>query len=121
MALWAVRPDTARLSEWLRLLPDVVRLLSRLARDPELPREVRWRLWLVLGYLAMPVDLIPDMIPVLGYADDVVVVAVGLRSVVRRAGPAALASHWPGSADGLAGVLRLAGITPAGRPNGPVR
>jgi len=111
-AAWFARPDTTRLSEAFRLLPDIVRLCSRLARDPGLPRAARWRLWLVLGYLAMPIDLIPDVVPVLGYADDVVVVCLGLRSVVRRAGPAVLARHWPGSAGGLYTVLRLVGLSP---------
>ncbi len=113
VALMGMRPDTAGLTESLRLLPDVVRLTSRLARDPGLPRSVRWRLWLVLAYLALPIDLIPDIIPVLGYADDVIVVALGLRSVARRAGSVTLARHWSGSADGLGTVLRLVGLTPA--------
>jgi uncharacterized membrane protein YkvA (DUF1232 family) len=106
--LWATRPEEMRLRELLRLLPDVLRLLRRLAADGSLPRGVRVRLWLLLGYLALPIDLVPDFIPVLGYADDAIVVALVLRSVVRRAGPDAVTRHWPGSADGLAALRRLA-------------
>jgi uncharacterized membrane protein YkvA (DUF1232 family) len=75
-------------------------------------------LWLLLGYLLLPVDLVPDVLPVVGYADDAVLVAWVLRSVVRNAGDAALAQHWPGTATGLAVVRRLAGLDstpPAGR------
>ena len=108
LALWVARPDALRLGELVRLLPDLLRLLTRLARDRSLPRGVRVRLWLLLGYLAMPVDLVPDFVPVIGYADDAVVVALALRSVVRRAGPEALERNWPGTPDGLAAVLRLA-------------
>lgn len=110
VALWVARPDAVRLKELLRLLPDLLRLLSRLARDNTLPRGVRVRLWLLLGYLALPIDLVPDFIPVIGYADDAVVVALALRSVVRRAGMEALDLHWPGTPDGLAAVLRLARV-----------
>ncbi|HEY0888071.1 MAG TPA: YkvA family protein [Nocardioides sp.] len=101
---------SGRLAEALRLLPDVVRLLRRLAGDRDLPRGVRVRLWLLLAYLAMPLDLVPDVIPVAGYADDAIVVALTLRSVVRHAGPQALERHWPGTPDGLAAVRRLAGL-----------
>ncbi len=113
LALWLLaRRDqrTGSLREALRLLPDVVRLLRALAADPDLPRGVRLRLVLLLGYLLMPLDLVPDVIPVVGWADDVVVVALALRSVVRRAGPGALDRHWPGTPDGLAVVRRLAGL-----------
>jgi uncharacterized membrane protein YkvA (DUF1232 family) len=108
--LWRARPDELTARGALRLLPDVVRLVRRLAADRSLPRGVRIRLWLLLGYLLSPIDLVPDMIPVLGYADDVVVVAWALRSVVRRAGAGALARHWPGEPAGLAAVTRLAGV-----------
>ena len=111
VALWVARPDETRLKDLLRLLPDVVRLVTRLARDGTLPRGVRVRLWLLLGYLAMPIDLVPDFVPVLGYADDAIVVAWVLRSVVRRAGPNAIERHWPGTPDGLATVERLAGLS----------
>jgi uncharacterized membrane protein YkvA (DUF1232 family) len=105
--LWATRPDDMRLRELLRLLPDVLRLLRLLATDGSLPRGVRVRLWLLLAYLALPVDLVPDFIPVLGYADDAIVVALVLRSVVHRAGADAVARHWPGTPEGLDALRRL--------------
>ena len=69
------------------------------------------RLGLLLAYLAMPVDLIPDFIPILGYADDAIIVTVVLRSVVRRAGIDAVRAHWPGTDDGFTALTRLTGIT----------
>ena len=107
-ALWVGRPGATSLREALRLLPDLLRMLRRLAGDGSLPRGVRVRLWLAVGYLALPVDLVPDVVPVLGWADDAVVVALVLRSVVRAAGPEALARNWPGTPEGLAAVRRLA-------------
>lgn len=98
------------LREALRLVPDILRLLRRLAADGALPLGIRVRLVLLFTYLALPIDLVPDFIPVVGYADDVVIVALVLRSVTRAAGPEALTRHWPGSADGLRVVRRLAGV-----------
>ncbi|MFI6457521.1 YkvA family protein [Streptosporangium amethystogenes] len=109
-ALAVARPRGNALGEALRLLPDLLRLIPRLAGDGSLPRGVRVRLWLLLGYLAMPFDLVPDFVPVLGYADDAIVVALVLRSVVRHSGEAALTRHWPGTPDGLRAVRRLARI-----------
>ncbi|MBB3049946.1 uncharacterized membrane protein YkvA (DUF1232 family) [Prauserella isguenensis] len=116
VVLVAVRPRGALLREALRLLPDVLRLVRRLAADRDMPRGVRVRLWLLLAYLALPIDLVPDFVPVLGYADDAIVVTAVLRSVVRRAGLDAARRHWPGSDDGFATLQRVTGITPdAGR------
>jgi uncharacterized membrane protein YkvA (DUF1232 family) len=103
-------PDHATLREALRLLPDLIRLLRRLAGDPSVPRGVRVRLALLLAYLLTPIDLIPDLIPVLGYADDAIIVAIALRSVTRHAGAAALDRHWPGTPAGLATLRQLAGL-----------
>jgi uncharacterized membrane protein YkvA (DUF1232 family) len=111
VVLWRLAPDRGRIRESLRLLPDVVRLLSRLARDDTLPVGVRIRLWALLAYLALPIDLVPDFIPVVGYADDAILVAATLRSVARVAGAPALTRHWPGTPQGLATVRRLAGLT----------
>jgi uncharacterized membrane protein YkvA (DUF1232 family) len=106
-------PDPVTLKDVLRLAPDVVRLVRRLAADPTLPRGVRWRLWLLLGYLVLPIDLVPDFLPVIGYADDAVVIALVLRSVTRAAGPEALERHWPGTPEGLGAVRRLVRLDPA--------
>jgi uncharacterized membrane protein YkvA (DUF1232 family) len=84
VVFWLVKPDEYAIRDAMRLLPDVVRLIKRLAADPETPRGVRLRLVLLLGYLALPIDLIPDFIPVLGYADDAIVVALVLRSAATR-------------------------------------
>ncbi len=110
LVLWRSRPDAPGAREALRLLPDVVRLVRRLAADRSLPRGVRVRLWALLGYLLSPIDLVPDVVPVIGYADDVVVVVWALRSVVRRAGVEAVRRHWPGTPAGLDVVLRLTGV-----------
>jgi uncharacterized membrane protein YkvA (DUF1232 family) len=126
LVLWAVlvvvlfllgRRSAADVSlrDALRLVPDLVRLLRRLASDPDLPRGVRIRLAALLVYLALPVDLVPDFVPLVGYADDVVVIALVLRAVVRRAGADAVERHWPGSEDGLRSVLLLAGLDPEQR------
>jgi uncharacterized membrane protein YkvA (DUF1232 family) len=115
--LWRVyrhEPDADVLRAALRLLPDLVRLLRGLAADPTLPRGVRVRLVLLVGYLVSPLDLVPDVVPVIGYLDDAVLVALALRSVVRRAGPDALQRHWSGSVEGLRAVQRLAGLSSSG-------
>jgi uncharacterized membrane protein YkvA (DUF1232 family) len=94
----------------VRLLPDLLRLLRRLAADKNLPRGVRARLALLMVYLALPIDLIPDFLPVIGYADDAIIVAFVLRSVVRRAGIEAVRAHWPGTESGFAALTRLTGL-----------
>ncbi len=116
VVLAATRPRGGLLTEALRILPDVLRLIRRLAADKTLPRGVRIRLGLLLAYLAMPIDLVPDFIPVLGYADDAIIVTAVLRGVVRRAGIGAVRAHWPGTDDGFAALSRLIGLakTPPG-------
>ena len=110
LALVATRPSRPLLTEALRLLPDVLRLVKRLAADPETPFAARVKLWLLLVYLASPIDLVPDFVPIVGYADDAIAVVVVLRSVVRRAGRPALRRHWPGTDDGFAVLCRVAGL-----------
>jgi len=123
MAVIVIRPRRGSLRQAFRLLPDVLRLVRRLASDRTLPRGIRVRLALLLAYLALPVDLIPDVIPVIGYADDAIIVIAVLRSVVRRAGIDAVHAHWPGTDDGFSVLMRLTGIDnqlpPAPRPTVP--
>ncbi|MFE2179194.1 YkvA family protein [Streptomyces sp. NPDC059455] len=114
IALLVIRPKGALLGEAVRLLPNLVRLLRRLAADKTLPRSVRIRLGALMVYLALPIDLIPDFLPVIGYADDAIIVAFTLRSVVRRTGIDAVHAHWPGTDDGFAALSRLTGLHRAG-------
>ena len=106
-------PETIGMKDALRLLPDLLRLLRRLLADRTLAVGLRIRLGLLLAYLLSPIDLVPDFVPVIGYADDVIIVALVLRSVIARAGAGALQKHWPGTPEGLLLVLRLAGLAEA--------
>jgi len=109
------RPRGGLLREALRLLPDLLRL-PRLAADRSLPSRVRAGLVLLLAYLAFPFDLVPDFIPVLGYADDAIIVAAVLRWVVRQAGIEAIRRQWPGSGEGFTALCRVTGLTSSDTP-----
>ena len=111
LLLWRyarAHPETVSVRDALLLLPDLLRLIRRLFADGTLPVGVRVRLGLLLVYLLSPIDLVPDFIPVVGYADDAILVALVLRSTIRHAGPEAVERHWPGSAAGLRVILQLA-------------
>jgi uncharacterized membrane protein YkvA (DUF1232 family) len=108
VAMFVGRPKDVRPADALRLLPDTIRLLRRLATDGSVPRAARVRLWLLFAYLAFPIDIVPDFIPVIGHVDDVIVVALVLRSVVRHAGFDSVERHWPGTDEGLRVLARLA-------------
>jgi uncharacterized membrane protein YkvA (DUF1232 family) len=101
------KPDDVSVREALRLLPDIVRLVRRLVADRAISRRTRWLVWVLLAYLVFPIDLIPDFVPGLGYADDAIVTLLVLRHVIRRAGMAKVEEHWPGTPDGLAALQRL--------------
>jgi uncharacterized membrane protein YkvA (DUF1232 family) len=109
-ALLVARPKGNLLGEAVRLLPDLLRLQRRLAADFTVPRAARVRLWLLLAYLAIPFDVVPDFVPVLGYADDAIIAILVLRSIVRRTGAPVVRRHWPGTDDGLAALARLTGL-----------
>ena len=102
--------DPTRLKDLLRLAPDVIRLFRRLASDSTLPRGVRVRMALLTGYLVLPIDLVPDFVPVVGYVDDALIIIWALRSITKTAGTDALDRHWSGTPDGLRALRLLAGI-----------
>jgi uncharacterized membrane protein YkvA (DUF1232 family) len=108
-ALFVFRPRGVDFTEAKRFVPDLVALVRALRRDPAVGRGVHVRLGLLLAYLALPFDLVPDFIPVLGYADDVIVVGLTLRAVVRAAGPEAIDRHWRGTDVGRQLLRSLAG------------
>jgi uncharacterized membrane protein YkvA (DUF1232 family) len=106
------RPNGDLLKESLRLLPDLLRLLRRLTTNRDIPTGVRVRVALLFVYLAIPIDVIPDFIPILGYAEDAIIVVLVLRSVCRRLSLEELRAVWPGTDDGFAALCQL--IRPSG-------
>ena len=101
------RPPGLSASELLRVYPDLARLLANLSRDHRVGRAVRLRLLVALVYNVQPVNVIPDFVPVIGFADNVVVTAWALRSAIRKSGPAVLVGNWSGSRSSFALVCRL--------------
>jgi uncharacterized membrane protein YkvA (DUF1232 family) len=89
-------------------IPDSIVLFRRLLADQRIHRSRKLLILALIGYLAMPIDLVPDFIPVAGQLDDAILVALVLRSVLRRGGPQLVREHWPGPEDSLRVILRLA-------------
>lgn len=89
-------------------IPDCLVLVKRLLADPRVPRRRKLLLVLLVGYLAMPIDLVPDFIPVAGQLDDAIVFALVLRAVLRSGGEELLQEHWSGPPRSLDLVRRLA-------------
>ena len=89
-------------------IPDCIVLVSRLLRDERVPRRRKLLLVALVGYLALPFDVIPDFIPVAGQLDDVLVVAFVLRRFLRSGGEPLVREHWPGPEQSLRVVLRAA-------------
>lgn len=86
-------------------LPEIVRLLWRVVRDKRVPVLVRGGLVAVAAYLALPIDVVPDWLPVLGQVDDVVVLTVGVRTLLRQVPEPILREHWTGERRILESVL----------------
>ena len=112
LAVAVGRPAGQSVTALARMLPEVIGLMRRLATDRSLPRTVRWRLWVAVAYNLQPINLIPDFVPVIGLADNVVVICWALRSAARRAGPDVVATHWRGAPERLALLYSLARMGP---------
>jgi uncharacterized membrane protein YkvA (DUF1232 family) len=92
-------------------VPDCAVLFARLARDPGVRRARRLALIALAAYLASPLDLVPDFVPVAGYADDALLIVIVLRWVTRGADAELLRRHWPGPDGSLVVLMRLAGVS----------
>ena len=90
-------------------IPDCIVLVTRLARDPRVPRRRKLLLIALVAYLSLPFDLVPDFIPVAGQLDDAIIVALVLRHFVRAGGEPMIRELWLGPERSLALILRLAG------------
>ena len=116
----AGRKTAAR--ELATLIPNLLVLFKGLLTDRRVPRGSKVLLLLGAVWIASPIDLIPEFVPVLGPLDDAVVAALVLRHVLRTAGPEVIGEHWRGDASTLQRILRLSGRSwspsPASRDSG---
>jgi uncharacterized membrane protein YkvA (DUF1232 family) len=99
------RTDASALATFI---PDCLVLFRGLVRDPRVPASRKLLVVALIGYLAMPFDLVPDFVPVAGQLDDAIIVALVLRAVARSGGPELVRHHWPGPQRSLNVILRLA-------------
>ena len=97
----------------LRALPDVVRMIARLAVDPVLPKAAKIALAAAVLYLVSPIDLIPDFIPVLGYLDDLLVAAILVDGILNYVDRGLVLKYWPASLESLERVARAARVLAA--------
>jgi len=107
VALLVVRGRRVEARALAGFVPDCARLFARLARDPRVARRHKLMLAALAVYLASPIDLVPDFVPVAGQLDDAILVALVLRATLRSAGPGLMSEHWPGPQTSLELVLRL--------------
>ena len=92
------------------MLPNLAKLVARLMVDPRVPRRSKIVLGFAADYVASPIDLIPDFVPVLGWADDVLLMMYALDSLIDRAGPKVVEEHWDGPGDLLALIRDVMGM-----------
>lgn len=95
----------------LVFVKDLALLFKDCAFDARVGRRDKWVLAAVAAYLLSPVDLIPDAIPIIGQIDDLSIAVLGLRHLLRAAGPRVVKDLWRGTDDGLALLLSAAGMT----------
>lgn len=69
-----MRDWIAKLKRFAKLIKQELQVYQLVLKHPQTPMAGKILLWLAVGYLLLPFDLIPDMIPVLGQLDDLVLV-----------------------------------------------
>lgn len=93
------------------LLPNLLKLVGRLVMDPRVPRRAKITLGMAAAYTISPVDLIPEMIPVIGWADDLLLLMFAIDSLIDRAGSEIVDEHWDGPGDLLSLVREVVGLS----------
>jgi len=88
--------------EAFKALPNLAKLCARLLRDPRVPRRTKWLLGWTGLYIVSPIDLIPELFfPIIGRADDLIVLAFALHRLLDAVDESVLREHWDGEGDAL--------------------
>jgi uncharacterized membrane protein YkvA (DUF1232 family) len=94
----------------LTALPDLIRLVARLAADSTLPRAAKIALAAAAVYLVSPIDLIPDFVPFVGVVDDLLLAAIVLDGILNWVDRALVLRYWPGTPQSLDKLARVARV-----------
>ena len=108
-ALWFLGRKLAA-AQLARAIPDLVALCRGLVSDPRVPLGSKLLVGGALVWVISPIDLVPEFIPLLGPLDDVIVVGLVLRHLIKRAGVEVVQDHWRGDPRVLRTALRVAGM-----------
>lgn len=101
------------IKEYLMLVPRLGKLLWRLARDPRVPARTKATLFLLGGYIASPIDVIPDALPGIGQLDDIAIIAFVLDQMLNRVPEEIVREHWEGDEDILQVIKEILDISTA--------
>ena len=93
------------------MMPNIIKLVARLLKDPRVPRRAKITLGLAAAYVASPIDLIPEVIPVIGWADDILIIMFAIDSLIDRAGEEIVEELWDGPGDLLSLVRDVVGLS----------
>ena len=96
IAALAIAGKRSAARELVTLVPNLALLFKGLLRDPRVSRGSKVLVGFAAAWMASPIDLIPEFIPVAGPLDDVIVAALVLRHLLRSAGSDVVREHWRG-------------------------
>lgn len=99
------------IGEVITVVPNIVKLIGRLLGDSRVPLRAKLTIGAAAAYAASPIDLIPEFVPVVGWADDILVLMFALDNLINRAGPEVVAEHWDGPGDILSLVQDVMGVS----------
>lgn len=92
---------SSKIVEYLLTLPDFFILLTRLGLDKRVTKVQKLFVAGIIGYIIMPIDLIPDFIPIFGFVDDLVLVVYALNTMLNEIDPHIVKENWSGDGDVL--------------------
>ena len=96
-----------QLAQALLALPNLAKLIARLAVNPKVPAREKAILVATVAYLASPLDLIPDIIPIIGEVDDIFLVALVLQRFINVAGEELVIENWDGDPAVLSSIREV--------------
>ena len=99
-----------KLSDHLFLLPDFFMLLCRLMIDSRVDMKTKSFVLGVIGYVILPIDIIPDFIPVIGFVDDLIIVVFALDQILKHTDEQVLIDNWSGKADLILTIKKILAV-----------